>query len=169
MKPYTQLMVTNVFSKKSHVSIKHRLALLGEHILYAHSPFKKYLAHNTGENRWCSTWKFIKDCLMFPMVQHLSGHLIFSTISLYHYNMPLITKHLRKSTRMTHYINFGNLLLTYFLSFLQRECIPFQGGCFLISCQLIVLSFYCAPCCRAVGYVVSSQFHTGVRDHLSIH
>lgn len=39
MKPYTQLMVTNVFSKKSHVSIKHRLTLLGEHILYAHSLF----------------------------------------------------------------------------------------------------------------------------------
>lgn len=33
MKPYTQLMVTNVFSKKSQVSrTNHRLTLLDEHI-----------------------------------------------------------------------------------------------------------------------------------------
>lgn len=105
---------------------------------------------------------------MFPMIQHMSGHLIFSTITLYHYNVPLITKHLSKSTRLTHHINFRNLLLTFFHSF-KENISPSRACCFLISCQLIVLSFYCAPCCRAVGYVVSSQSHTGVTDHLSVH
>lgn len=66
MKPYTQLMVTNVFSKKSQVShISHRLTLLAVHMdthtLTAMN--MAMLADKIGENCCCWTLRFKKDCM----------------------------------------------------------------------------------------------------------
>lgn len=66
MKPYTQLMVTNVFSKKSQVShINHRLTLLDvhmdTHILTTIN--MGMLADKIGENWCCWTAKYKKSAV----------------------------------------------------------------------------------------------------------
>lgn len=57
-----------------------------------------------------------------------------------------------------------------FLSLIpSKKMYSLPGEWSLISCQVIVCCFHCAPWCCAAGYVVSSQSQTEVTDHLSIH
>lgn len=86
----------------------------------------------------------------------------------------VITKHFRRSKVQVacdfdwHITQI--LATSCFLSLSPSKRIySLPGGWSLISCQVIVRCFYCAPCCCAAGYVVSSQSQTEVTDHLSIH